>query len=332
MQNETELGLSRRSLLLGAAMAGAAQAFSPTSMLAKSRTVTSSPSAPLKVSIFSKHLQFLPIADAAMAAKDMGFDAIDMTVRAEGHVLPENVTTDLPKAVAAVRKAGLFVSMVSTEITPATMPMAKRILEACAGEGIHHYRWGGLKYNTTQPILAQLDALRSGVRALADLSQKNGVAAMYHTHSGPEAIGATIWDLWELFRGLDPRWFGFNYDIGHATVEGGYGGWICTSKLSADWMRGIALKDFLWGRSANPHGEFIPNWCPINDGMVHFEQFFSIVRAQNFSGPLQLHVEYPLGGAENGKTTLTLPREQVLATMKNDLVAVRAHLNKQGLA
>lgn len=347
MQNETEWGMSRRSLLLGAAMAGAAQAFGSATMRAEStRNITPAPPAgPLKVSIFSKHLQFMPIGEAAIAAKDMGFDAIDMTVRAEGHVLPENVTTDLPKAVAAVRKAGLEVSMVSTEITPATMPMAKKILEAAAGEGIHHYRWGGLKYETNKPIVAQLDAMRPGVRALADLSQKTGVAAMYHTHSGPEAIGATIWDLWEMFRGLDPKWFGFNYDIGHATVEGGYGGWICTSKLSADWMRGIALKDFLWARNekgsthADPYdkslgtaGAFVPHWCPINEGMVHFDQFLSIVKAQNFNGPLQLHFEYPLGGAENGKTTLALPREQVLATMKKDLQAVRAHLAKQGLA
>ena len=75
----------------------------------------------------------------------------------------------------------------------------------------------------------------------------------------------------------------------------------------------------------------MPHWCPINQGMVRFDGFFEIVKANHFSGPVQLHFEYPLGGAENGKRTLTLPREQVIAHMTADLNAVRAHMQKQGL-
>ena len=156
---------------------------------------------------------------------------------------------------------------------------------------------------------------------------------MYHTHSGPGMIGACIWDVWLLFRELDPQWIGVNYDIGHATVEGGYGGWIATSKLTKDYMRGIALKDFFWERKnlevegAAP----VPHWCPIDQGMVQFDGFFEIVKANRFSGPVQLHFEYPLGGAEDGKKTLTLPREQVISAMAADLNAVRAHMGKQGL-
>lgn len=340
--------MSRRSLLFGAAAVGAMQTLGSSVSAAAAPIQAAQEAKPpgkLKVCMFSKHLQFLSVPEAAAAAKDMGFDGLDLTVRPDGHVLPANVATDLPKAVEAVRKAGLEVPMITTEITPDTMPVAQSILSAASSLGIHHYRWGGLKYDPAKPIQAQLDALRPKVRALAELNQRTGCCGMYHTHSGPGMIGATIWDVYLLFRDLDPKWIGVNYDIGHATVEGGYGGWIATAKLTGGMMRGIALKDFAWARNAkgsthpDPYdkslgveGAWVPHWCPIDQGMVRFDSFFEIVKQNGFDGPLQLHVEYPLGGSENGKRTLTLPREQVLASIRADLNAIKAHLAKQGLA
>src|SRR5687768_2204111 len=58
----------------------------------------------LKVHIFSKHLQFLNLKDMAEAAASIGFDGIDLTVRPNGHILPERVQSDLPLAVEAMRK------------------------------------------------------------------------------------------------------------------------------------------------------------------------------------------------------------------------------------
>ena len=109
-------------------------------------------------------------------------------------------------------------------------------------------------------------------------------------------------------------------------------------------MRGIAVKDFLWQRNekGNTHpdpydkslgleGAFVPHWCPVGQGMVRLDSFFDIVKANGFSGPVQLHFEYPMGGAENGKRTLTMPKEQVLNLMRADLHAVRSSMAKAGL-
>ena len=61
--------------------------------------------APLKVSVFSKHLQFLNWEEMAQTAAAIGFDGIDLTVREGGHVLPERVEHDLPKAAEIIRAA-----------------------------------------------------------------------------------------------------------------------------------------------------------------------------------------------------------------------------------
>ncbi len=120
-----------------------------------------------------------------------------------------------------------------------------------------------------------------------------------------------------------------NYDIGHATIEGGEGGWIDSFRITGPHLRGIAVKDFVWAKNAK--GDWAPEWRPLGQGMVHFPQFFAMVAEARFSGPLQLHFEYPLGGAGAGKRILTIPREDVYAAMKRDLTTLRAYMAKAGV-
>jgi len=61
----------------------------------------------LKIHIFSKHLQFLQGQELAKTAAELGFDAVDLTVRKGGHVEPATVAHDLPPLVTAIRKQGL---------------------------------------------------------------------------------------------------------------------------------------------------------------------------------------------------------------------------------
>src|SRR5688572_22182827 len=71
---------------------------------------------------FSKHLPDLNWTDLAAATIDMGFDGIDLTVRSKGHVAPERVAEDLPRALDAIRAKGTHVAMITTELTSASHP------------------------------------------------------------------------------------------------------------------------------------------------------------------------------------------------------------------
>ena len=77
---------------------------------------------------------------------EMGYDGADLTVRPRGHVLPENVERDLPKAVEAIRKAGLEVSMITTDISSADDQWTEPILKTTSQMGITLYRIGGWHY------------------------------------------------------------------------------------------------------------------------------------------------------------------------------------------
>ncbi len=282
----------------------------------------SEPTPRLQVCVFSKHFQWTDWKETGELAAEIGFDGVDLTVRSGGHVLPERVEQDLPKAVEAIRGSGVSVPMITAGIVDTKSPHAEAILRSAGGLGIRYYRWGGLRYSYDRDIAEQLDELRPRVRALAELNEKHKICAMYHTHSGLGQVGASIWDLWVLLKDMDPRWVGVNYDLGHAIVEGGYGGWLNSVHLVRKHLRGVALKDFRWGKNAQ--GEWRPQWCAPGEGMVNFARFFQILKAAGFAGPVQLHFEYPgLGGADAGKTALGIPKPQLLAIMRRDLNYVR---------
>jgi sugar phosphate isomerase/epimerase len=284
----------------------------------------------LKVAIFSKHLQFIPSAELANTAAELGFDGIDITVRAGGHVEPARAAQDLPPLVSLIRRLELEVPMVTTDIVDVSSSNARVVLKTLADLGIRYYRWGGFKYREDQPLALQMEDFQQRSAQLAALNAEYNVCAIYHTHSGVDLVGAPVWDIFQILKDLDTNAVAINYDVGHATVEGGLGGWMDSFSLAEHAIRGVAFKDFVWQKSRG--GNWEPAWVPLGEGMVRFALFCSMLGKTSFNGPVQLHFEYPLGGADAGKRQLTIEREQVFAAMRRDLRQLRGYLNDAGLS
>lgn len=266
---------------------------------------------------FSKHFQWLPLPDAAQLAASIGYDGFDLTLRRNGHIEPARVTEDLPKAVEQCKAAGIAVPMVTTDIVDPQSPHAETVVKTLSRLGIPRYRWGGFRYDYAKPLPPQLEEAHRRSKDLAALNKQYGVCAMYHTHSGRNQLGASMWDIWYVLRGLDHTAVGVNLDIGHATVEGGLGGWINTTLLLAPITRGIAVKDFYWHKTARG---WSPRWCGLGEGMVDFTQFLKMLRQAGFDGPIQVHMEYEeLGAAHTGKSTSTIPKDEFVRLCKRDL-------------
>jgi sugar phosphate isomerase/epimerase len=299
--------ISRRTLV-----AGGAALLAQTALPAREK---------LKVAIFSKHLHFLQGDEVGRAAKEIGFDGVDITVRKNGHVEPERVKQDLPPLVKAIRSHGLEVPMITTDITDADFPLAEDIVRAASELGIRYYRFGGFKYVADQPYPKQLDALKPRLAKLAAINARYQACAIYHTHSGVGLVGGSDWDLHEIMKDLDPRQVAINFDVGHATVEGGLGGWINSFHIAGLHLRGVAVKDFLWEKDSR--GRWAPAWKPLGQGMVKLPEFFGLLSKTDFAGPL--------GGANNGLRKLTMPPAEVFAAMKRDLGQLRTYLSQASL-
>lgn len=271
-----------------------------------------------KVYLFSKHLQWLDYAEMAKTAREIGFDGLDLTVRPKGHVQPERVKEDLPKAVQAVQAEGLLADRMTTAITDPDDPLTLDILETASKLGVKNYRLGWLAYDSTVSIEKNIETFNQKLKKLAELNKKFGLTAAYQNHAG-EMAGSPVWDIKPMLEGIDPALVGVRYDVRHATIEGGKS-WPLGLKLLAAKINSLDIKDAVWKYSS---GEWKPTTVPLGEGMVDFERFFHMLNDYNIAGDFTMHFEYPIGGAERGASELSCPPETVIAAMKKDLATLR---------
>ncbi|WP_183557311.1 sugar phosphate isomerase/epimerase family protein [Mucilaginibacter sp. SP1R1] len=280
----------------------------------------------IKVSIFSKHLHWLNYTDMAALAAEMGFDGVDLTVRPDGHVLPENVAIDLPKAVAAVEKTGLKVYSVVTNIMHPDEKYAADILKSASSLGIKYYRTAWFNYNKNMTIPANLEIISKQMAGLAALNKKHGIHGAYQNHSG-DLFGASVWDLWLALKDLDPASIGCQYDIRHATTEGA-DTWATSIQPLVPYIKTTNIKDFYWEKK---DGKWQVKSVPLGEGMVDFKKYFEVIRQHDIGGPVSLHCEYELGGAQDGAKQLTISKQQFTTAVQKDLVTLRGWLKDNGL-
>jgi sugar phosphate isomerase/epimerase len=283
----------------------------------------------LKIDIYGRHLLWLKSADeVATAAKQMGYEGVDVNVRAngQGHVLPERVAQDLPPFVRGIRKQGLEVSVITPSITDADSPYAEDIFRTASELGVRHYVWGAFRYAAGKPIMQQLDELKPRVAKLVALNKKYGMTAMYHTYAG-NAVGTPIWDFLSVLKDFDPALVGFHYDVGHMTREGANGLWATNLRAAGAYVKGVSVKDFVWGKGSD--GRWRTEWVPLGEGLVQLDQLAAILKEINFAGPIENQPEYPDG--VGGETQIKIPPERVLSALKKDQEVLRKALAKVAL-
>jgi len=261
---------------------------------------------------FSKHLADLSVSDLASAVIDMGYDAIDLTVRPAGHVLPERVTDDLPRALDTIRAKGTSVAMITTGLVSASDPTARTILQAASRAGIKLVKPGYWKY-ALKDVRAEVAGMARDLTGLAAMAKEYGVELGVHNHTGN--IGASIWDLAPHIDALDARSIGYYFDPRHAVVEGGGVGWKTATLLVAPRLKMIAVKDFYWEKH---DGSWRIKSCPIGEGMVDWPWFASTIVASKFAGPISVHFEYEIPGA-----TPKDVQQNTISAGKRDLAFIR---------
>jgi sugar phosphate isomerase/epimerase len=279
----------------------------------------------MKISVFSKNLQWLGYEEMAIEVAAMGFDGIDLTVRPSGHVLPERVEEDLPKAVNVIRKHGLEVYMITTAITNSNDQHAEQIIKTASQLGIKYYRLGWFVYDKNLSIPANINNFHNTFRQLEKLNKRYHIHGAYQNHAG-DGFGSAVVDLSLALKDIDPAWIGCQYDIRHATVEGAHS-WPVGLQLLNDHVKTINIKDFHW---AKKDGQWKEENVALGEGMVDFKKYLGMLKTYNYKGPVCIHYEYPLGGAEDGATKLTVPKEKVFEEMRSDLRKLKQWIVEAG--
>ncbi|HYF36782.1 MAG TPA: TIM barrel protein [Prosthecobacter sp.] len=244
-----------------------------------------------KLCYFTKHLQGLSYDEIAAVSAEMGVDGIEAPIRPKGHIEPEQVETELPKFVEALKKQNLEMTILTSGINEVSAEQhTEKVLRTAASLGIKRFRMLYYKYDLSKPILPQLDEIRPKIKDLVQFCKEVGIQPLFQNHSGKDYVAAPIWDMYSMMREYPVERFGFAFDILHATVEGGLS-WPIDSALVADHYGAVYFKDFKWlGRKIET--------CPLGEGQVS-PDFAKQLLKRNYGGPISLHVEYLKGNPKD---------------------------------
>jgi len=234
---------------------------------------------------FSKHLQDLDYDQLGKALRDAGFAGVDLTVRPQGHVLPERVAQDLPRAYEAIGSHGVQVPMISTGLVSASDPAARPTLKTAARLGIPYFKLGYYRWGNN--IAGALGEVKSSLQGLLELAKEYGISAGMHNHAG--YVGQAVWDTQSMIADMDPKRMGYYFDFHHAVAQGAGNAWEINLRLASARLQMVATKDFNW---AKINGAWRTESCPLGQGAVDWPKAFSVLAALKFSGPLSIHQEY----------------------------------------
>jgi L-ribulose-5-phosphate 3-epimerase len=288
--------LTRRDMIRTAAQAALAAAVTRPC----AASATAQPAAPPRrptFCMFSKPLPELGWRALGGVVKDAGFEGVDLTVRARGHVLPERASEDLPRAVEALAASGLSVPMITTDLTSATSAHARSVLESASRSGVRYFRAGYWQYSSPD-VRGDVAAAGQDLSGLAALARECGIEMGFHNHAA--YIGAALWDNAPAIDRLESQWAGYYFDPRHAVAEGGAGAWKAAAHLVAPRLKMLAVKDCVWQKTAQ--GWTVEN-CPLGEGLVDWAWVGSLLRDPRFGGPISIHIEYEVGGATGPERT-----------------------------
>jgi hypothetical protein len=281
--------LTRRDFLTRAGIAAAGLAV--TSGTLSKAQAQPTPSAPpvssatprFEIAAFEKHFfeKYTP-GQIAQTCDEMDLH-LELTVRPEGHVKPENVPDELPPLVEALARHNRRILILATSFVRPDDPHLEKVLRTARSLGIRHYRHRGFGYKEGQPIKAQIAGFRSQAREFAAINAAIGITGLYQNHAGAGYVGAAIWDIDAVLDDISPQHFGLALDTRHLLVELGRA-WPTAVQLIAPRVASLFVKSFRWDRDRTIE-------TPLSEGIVTQKLIAQIV-AGHAQLPVCLHVEH----------------------------------------
>ena len=238
--------------------------------------------------MFSGNMPKVHYAEIGDIAAQIGFEGIDLTVMIGGHVDPRITNVDLVRAFESIRGSNLEVPMITTAINTPADNTIYPVLYLTGHSQIQIFRLGLWKYAETGDIRQRLQQVRLDLAQIVSLGQRCGIAAAFPNRAGG-FVGEAVWDTQSIIGEMDPRWIGYMFDPAEATAEGGLGGWETALRLTVPRLRAVSLQDFYWVKTGS---EWSMQKCPLGQGMVDWDKFFSILAAAHFTGPMSVQIEY----------------------------------------
>jgi sugar phosphate isomerase/epimerase len=215
------------------------------------------------------------------------------------------------RAIEAVSGVGLEVAIVTMPATSGNDPLGRQVLGIAGFMGVPLFRPGYWKYANAPDIEMRLAEVQRELFSLASIGRAYNVAMALHNASG-DAVGASIWDINGILRGVDPRWVGYDFDPGFATETSGVTGAEIAMRLAQPRMKAVTVRDFTWMKDGAGAWKATP--CPLGEGMVDWRKFFAALARVHYVGPVTIEVRYqPKDELNAFRRDLEFVRKQIAA-------------------
>lgn len=237
---------------------------------------------PFEYSVFTKPWP-LPAEELARKVKDLGFDNIELPVRAGFPVTPENVSHALPAFAKELAEAGIRIRSIAADPTA-------EIVAACAKANVAFIRIM-VRIHESAYMKTEREA-QARFAQLLPLLQDHGVAVGVQNHSGDFISNAM--GLRHLLEPFPPEHLCAFFDVGHNALDGEQ------SDLALDillpWIKAINLKNPRWvAEGIAPSGNatlWRKEWTLGHLGFASWPALGEELAKRGWSGLLCLSAEY----------------------------------------
>ena len=237
----------------------------------------------MQFTVFSKPWKDMPLPELGRFLNEMGFDGLELPVRPEFQVEPENVEKGLPEAARVLADCGLKIGSVAG-------PTDERTIAACGEAGVPIIRIC-VNVPRDKDYPAAIDDLRRKWDALVPALDEHGVAIGVQNHAG-RAI-ANAMETVHIIGGYDPKHVCLVWDAAHEALAGN------EPELALDmgWshLRLVNLKNAFWLRTNGPEADVARwtwYWTSGRQGRADWPRVAAYLKGRGYAGDLCLTAEY----------------------------------------
>lgn len=262
------------------------------------------------ISVFTKPWTD-PLPHLANKLNALGFEGVELAVRPGYQVVPENVSTDLPKAVKLLEAAGLKTPSIAGDTDEAT-------IEACGAAGVGIIRICA-SIDMNRGYQASVDAFRRTFDALLPALERNNVAIGVQNHYGHHIASAV--GLAHALAGYDPRQVCGVLDMGHCAVDGEPVDMAVD--IVAPHMNGLVnFKSACHLRANGPEleAEYVVHWTTHEHGGYNWRELVTALHKKGFQGTFCMPAEYSQQAGVKGQRM----GDDVLPFVRHDLAHLKS--------
>ena len=265
------------------------------------------------LTVFTKPWPSIPLEALADQVASWGFHGIELPVRPDFQVEPQNALETLPAAQGVFRERGLKIVSVAGSLDEAT-------IRACAAAEVSILRVM-LRINLERGYRASVEAFQASADALTPLLQETEVVVGIQNHCG-DFVGSAV-GLMDALAPLDPSCVRAVLDLGHTSLAGEPV--PMAIDVASPRLAMINLKNAVYREVETEDPDvktWVRHWTNGRGGLTSWASAVSALRSQCYQGPICLTAEYHDGDGKfmTGDPVIPLVKDD-LAFLKNLLAA-----------